>query len=62
MIVLYKAALLMSFDVVTIVGIAISVLVMLGNFFLLHAIMHRLNARINDPVKSYNEVPIPGRK
>ena len=52
----------MSFDVVTIVGIAISVLVMLGNFFLLHAIVHRINARINDPVKSYNEVPIPGRK
>ena len=61
-IVLYKAALLISFDVITIIGITISVLVMIGNFFMLHAIMHRVNARINDPIKNYNEVPIPGRK
>ena len=61
-IILYKTAMLMDFDVLTMIGIVISILVMIGNLIMLHAIMHRVNAKINDPIKSYNKVPIPGRK
>ena len=51
----------MSFDLLTMAGIVISILLMIGNFFMLHAVMHRINKRINSPDKSYNIVPIPGR-
>ena len=34
---------------------------MIGNFFIVHALMHRVNARINSPDKNYNIVPIPGK-
>ena len=60
-IVLYKAAHYLTFDLITAVGVVISILIMIGNFFMLHAIMHRINYRINSPDKSYNIVPIPGR-
>lgn len=60
-IILFKAAHFLSFDLITILGIVFSILLMIGNFFLLHAIMHRVNARINSPDKNYNIVPIPGR-
>ena len=60
-ILLYKAAKVMTWDVWTIIVIAVSVLLMIGNFFMLHAIMHKVNARINSPDKNYNIVPIPGR-
>ena len=51
----------MSFDLLTMAGIVISILLMIGNFFMLHAVMYRINKRINSPDKSYNIVPIPGR-
>ena len=51
----------MTFDPVTIAGVVISVLLMIVNFFMLHAIMHRVNARINSKDRNYNIVPIPGR-
>ena len=59
--IMIKASSYMKFDAGTIIGIALSILVMIGNFFMLHAVMHRVNARINDPEKNYNEVMIPGR-
>ena len=60
-IVLIRAASFLTFDLVTVLGIALSVLLMIGNFFLLHGLMHRVNRRINSPDQSYNIVPIPGR-
>lgn len=60
-IILYKSAGYMSFDVVTVAGIVISILVMIGNFFMLHAVMRRINKRINSADENYNIVPIPGR-
>ncbi|MCR4776411.1 MAG: HXXEE domain-containing protein [Saccharofermentans sp.] len=59
--ILISGAKCMAFDPVTIAGIMISVLVMTGNFFILHAVMKRINRKINSPDKNYNIVPIPGR-
>lgn len=59
--ILISSAKFMTFDMVTAAGIVISVLAMIGNFFMLHALMKRINKRINSPDKNYNIVPIPGR-
>ncbi|MCR5803311.1 MAG: HXXEE domain-containing protein [Clostridia bacterium] len=58
---LYKASKVMAWDVWTIIVIVISVFLMIGNFFLIHTIMHKVNSRFNSPDKNYNVVPIPGR-
>lgn len=60
-IILYKSAEYMTFDAVTVAGMFISILAMIGNFFMLHAVMHRINERINSEEGNYNIVPIPGR-
>ena len=60
-IILITSAKYLTFDLITFAGIAISILLMIGNFFMLHAIMHRVNRKINSPDKNYNIVPIPGR-
>ena len=60
-IILITSAKYLTFDLITFAGIAISILLMIGNFFMLHAIMHRVNRKINSTDKNYNIVPIPGR-
>ena len=60
-IILIASAKFMTFDWITFTGIAISILAMIGNFFMLHALMQRINKKINSPDKNYNIVPIPGR-
>ncbi|MCR5383063.1 MAG: hypothetical protein K6E72_00250 [Saccharofermentans sp.] len=51
----------MMFDWITIAGITMSILIMIVNFFLLHALMGKVNKKINSPDKKYNIVPIPGK-
>lgn len=60
-IILIASSKLMTFDWITIAGIAISILAMIGNFFMLHVLMQRINKKINSSDKNYNIVPIPGR-
>ena len=60
-IILIKASGHMSFDLFTLSGIISGLLIMIANFLFLHAVMHRINDRINSPDKNYNEVLIPGR-
>ena len=60
-IILIASAKYLTFDLITIAGITISILLMIGNFFMLHALMNRVNRKINSPDKNYNIVPIPGR-
>ena len=60
-IILIASAKYLTFDLITIAGVAISILLMIGNFFMLHVLMNRINRKINSPDKNYNIVPIPGR-
>lgn len=60
-IILIRTSRFLTFDALTVTGIALSILIMIGNFFMLHAFMQKVNNRINDPDKNCNEVPIPGR-
>ena len=60
-IILYKSARFLTFDVLTVASIMMAVFLMIGNFFMLHKVMRKINTRINSPDKSYNIVPIPGR-
>ena len=60
-IILVSSAKYMTFDWITVLGIIVSILVMISNFFLIHEVMHRVNKKINSPDKNYNIVPIPGR-
>ena len=60
-IILIKSAKYMKFDWITIAGITISLLIMIGNFLMIHSLMRRVNKKINSPDKNYNIVPIPGK-
>lgn len=59
--ILISSAKHMTFDLITISWITISILVMIVNFFMLHALMGKVNKKINSPDKNYNIVPIPGK-
>ena len=59
--ILVKASAYMEFDLLTYTGIFFGIAVLIINFFMLHAVMHRVNAKINSSDKNYNKVPIPGR-
>ena len=59
--ILLSSAKHMMFDWIMIAGITMSILIMIVNFFLLHALMGKVNKKINSPDKKYNIVPIPGK-
>ena len=59
--ILISSAKHMTFDLITISWITISILVMIVNLFMLHALMGKVNKKINSPDKNYNIVPIPGK-
>ena len=60
-IVLVMSGAYLTFDLSAFIGVVLSILAMIGNFFMLHAIMKRVNRKINSPDKDYNIVPIPGK-